>query len=119
MARTQTSTLLKRICQLPLLDPSQRKELDERLQPQFTELDGLCNELLRRGWMTRYQIQQCLANRQAELTVGPYGLLEKLGEGGNGQVFKARHQRLNRVVALKVVRPELLADPEVVQRFYR
>jgi serine/threonine-protein kinase len=50
---------------------------------------------------------------------GPYLLLEKLGEGGNGTVYKARHQAMKRVVALKVVRKELLGDAEVVGRFYR
>jgi serine/threonine-protein kinase len=52
--------------------------------------------------------------------MGPYRLLETLGEGGMGQVFKARHQRLNRLVALKVIRPErLLQNPEATRRFER
>jgi Protein kinase domain len=52
-------------------------------------------------------------------TIGPYLLLDRLGEGGNGQVFKARHQAMQRVVALKILREELLADAEAVGRFYR
>src|SRR5207248_1246395 len=40
-------------------------------------------------------------------------------EGGNGRVFKARHQNMDRVVALKVLRKDLLADNEAVGRFYR
>jgi serine/threonine protein kinase len=55
----------------------------------------------------------------AERIIGPYVVLEPLGQGGTGQVFKARHQRLDRIVALKVIRKELLSDPEVVSRFYR
>jgi serine/threonine protein kinase len=54
-----------------------------------------------------------------ERIIGPYVVLEPLGQGGTGQVFKARHQRLDRIVALKVIRKELLSDPEVVSRFYR
>ena len=42
-----------------------------------------------------------------------------LGEGGIGQVFKARHASLDRVVALKVLRSELVTDSETVGRFYR
>src|SRR5262249_30983225 len=53
------------------------------------------------------------------LLLGPYLILDRLGEGGAGQVFKARHQKMNRIIALKVIRPELLADQEVVARFYR
>src|SRR5262249_16732548 len=42
-----------------------------------------------------------------------------LGEGGTGQVFLARQQRVGKTVALKVIRSELVADAEIVQRFYR
>ena len=48
-----------------------------------------------------------------------YEILEPLGEGGMGRVFKARHGRLNRVVALKVIRTEQLANPQAVHRFQR
>jgi serine/threonine protein kinase len=48
-----------------------------------------------------------------------YDVLGPLGEGGMGQVFKARHRRLNRVVAVKVIRPEQLANPNAVRRFHR
>jgi len=51
--------------------------------------------------------------------LGPYRLLQCLGEGGAGRVFKARHRRMNRTVAVKVIHKELLGDAEVVGRFYR
>jgi eukaryotic-like serine/threonine-protein kinase len=60
-----------------------------------------------------------MQGRGAELMLGPYLLLERLGEGGAGQVFKARHQKMNREAAIKLIRKELLADAEVVGRFYR
>jgi serine/threonine-protein kinase len=51
--------------------------------------------------------------------IGPYILLERLGEGGAGQVYKARHHKMDRLAAVKVIRPELLTDDEMVRRFYR
>src|SRR5262249_46081953 len=76
-------------------------------------------ELVERGWLTPHQVNQLFLGRAAELVLASYVVLERLGQGGTGQVFKARHQGLRRVVALKVIRRELLTDPEVVSRFYR
>jgi serine/threonine protein kinase len=48
---------------------------------------------------------------------GRYEILELLGEGGMGAVYKALDQELDRVVALKMIRPELSSHPEVLRRF--
>ncbi len=46
-----------------------------------------------------------------------YEILRLLGEGGMGAVYKAKDTELDRVIALKVIRPELASNPEILQRF--
>jgi eukaryotic-like serine/threonine-protein kinase len=63
-----------------------------------------------KGWAgVLLELGSVLANR--------YEILEIIGEGGMGAVYKARDLHLEREVALKVIRPELASDPEILQRF--
>src|SRR5262249_17461492 len=103
-----------------LIGPAQLSELmAAELQGRLPDARALGKELLRRGWLTAYQVNRLLQGRSDELVLGPYLLMERLGEGGAGQVFKAWHRRMKRVVALKVIRRQLLVEPEVVSRFCR
>jgi serine/threonine protein kinase len=102
-----------------LLAPEQQQELDRDLLPNCADLKGLANELLRRGWLTPFQLNKLAAGRSGELILGPYVLQSLLGEGAMGKVFKAEHRRLKRPAALKVIRPEHLAAPGAVDQFHR
>jgi eukaryotic-like serine/threonine-protein kinase len=89
------------------------------LLPRFTDVRALARELVRGEWLTPYQVNQLFLGRADDLVMGPYLLLERLGEGGMGEVFKARHRKMNRVVALKVIRREKLGNLEATRRFFR
>jgi serine/threonine protein kinase len=50
-------------------------------------------------------------------TVAQYQILEKLGAGGMGEIYKAQDTRLNRLVAIKVLPTERSSDPDRRKRF--
>ena len=113
---TSAAELLDTLQRYQLLSPEQ---IDEIIRDQHSEACELVRDLLERGWLTTYQRDQLLLGRGKDLRMGRYLLLEFLGQGGTGQVLKVLDQTEKRVVALKTIRPDLLAEPEIVQRFYR
>ncbi|MCA9220815.1 MAG: serine/threonine protein kinase, partial [Planctomycetales bacterium] len=60
-----------------------------------------------------------LSGSRDPLRLGEYTVVDRLGGGGMGQVFKAVHRRLERVVALKIIAPSILKDERAVKRFER
>jgi serine/threonine protein kinase len=60
---------------------------------------------------------QASADRPLPQCLGQYELLEPIGCGSTGRVFKARHKHLDRTVAVKVLAPRTLPDAECVARF--
>ncbi|MBO0699238.1 MAG: serine/threonine protein kinase [Zavarzinella sp.] len=103
----------------PILGPEQFAELERTLAPAHPDAQELARHLIRLGWLTVYQAKKAVSGRCDELVVGPYVILDKLGEGGMGRVFKATQLSLNRLVALKVVRAQLLSNATALKRFRR
>jgi WD40 repeat protein/serine/threonine protein kinase len=118
MTIATVSDLVEVLRDSQLLDSVQWEELTLDL-PKAEDAGTLAQWLVQRGWLTAYQVERLLRHNGQGLTLGPYRLLEPLGEGARGQVFKALHRRLQRIVALRVIHQERLAqDPDAVRRFH-
>jgi serine/threonine-protein kinase len=75
--------------------------------------------LVAAGLLTRFQAAQLLAGRVGGYFLGQYRILDHIGQGGMGRVFKAEHRTLNRLVAIKVLASRLLKTARAQELFLR
>lgn len=75
--------------------------------------------LIKQGLLTPFQVAEIDAGRRGSLVLGNYVVLDRIGAGGMGLVLKARHCRMDRLVALKVLPTSVTASPERLARFQR
>lgn len=76
-------------------------------------------DLVARDKLTPYQAEVIGRGESASLRYGEYVVEDLLGEGGMGRVFKARHLRMRRVVALKILSLGAKSSADAVSRFQR
>lgn len=86
-------------------------------QQRFGDARALAREFVRHGKLTEYQASVLQEGNTKGLVLGDYVVLEMIGQGSMGQVYKAVHRRMDRVVAIKVLPPEAMKSAEAVQRF--
>ena len=79
--------------------------------------EQLANRLVETHRLNAWQAKQLLDGR-TKFNLGPYRIVDSIGQGGMGQVFKAEHEKFGRVVAVKVL-PRDKSTPEAVANFTR
>jgi formylglycine-generating enzyme required for sulfatase activity/tRNA A-37 threonylcarbamoyl transferase component Bud32 len=102
-----------------LLEPAKLEDVTLHLLPQYPSASTLGEQLIAQGALTSYQVESLLDDRGQELLLGPYIVLDCLGKGGMGAVYKARHTELDRVAAVKVIRGDYLGSAGATERFKR
>jgi eukaryotic-like serine/threonine-protein kinase len=117
MTRTSLQSFVDLLRECRFLGVEQLSEVTEHLLSRCTDARSLARALMRRGWLTVYQTNRLFSSGVADLVWGDYQILDRLGEGGNGRVHKARHIPTGRLVALKTLSGELETRPEVVAQF--
>jgi hypothetical protein len=83
------------------------------------EAADLAREMFRQGKLTRFQAQAFYQGKTRGLVLGSYVVLDKIGKGGMGQVYKAEHRLMKRTVALKMLPSEVTRSEQAVKRFHR
>ncbi len=79
----------------------------------------LARALVQRGLLTKFQAERLLIGRTAGYHLGQYLILDQIGRGGMGRVFKAEHRTMGRIVALKVLAPDTLQSERAHALFQR
>lgn len=102
-----------------LLDPARFELLHRDILPHCDHWNILSQELVYRGWLTPFQMSKIMRGKTADLFLGSYVLVEPVGEGAMGVIYKARHWKFDTTVAVKVIRSRRSRDPAAVARFFR
>jgi serine/threonine-protein kinase len=120
MTIVNSGALIHALRQYQLLSQRQLAEVVAHAHARNPDVRQIAKTLIQRGWFTVYQMNQLLAGRGAALTLGPYQILDRLGKGGQSEVYKARHLDNDWTVALKVIRSDyLLQTSEGIAHFLR
>jgi serine/threonine protein kinase len=112
-----TRKLLERLTEAGVLNRDSAAPFLDRAD--LTDPRDMAREIVDQGLATSFQCLAVLHDEPMPLVLGEYVLLDQLGEGGMGIVYDARHVRMDRRVAIKVLPRELTRSPDAVERFQR
>ncbi|MDP6443702.1 MAG: protein kinase [Pirellulaceae bacterium] len=114
-------SLLERAASHGLLSADDLEQFASEVSDDGAEesTEELADRLIRLGILSSFQATELCKQNPDPLQLGEYLLVDRIGRGGMGDVFRAKHQKLDRVVALKVLPPEFSHRRTAVERFER
>ncbi|HIQ20257.1 MAG TPA: serine/threonine protein kinase [Planctomycetes bacterium] len=112
---------VKNLVRSHLFSPEEAVSLLERVPGDQSDQDAraLADQLVEAGRLTSFQASMLYEGRTRGLVLGEYTLLDRIGSGGMGEVFRARHRTMERVVAIKALRRGASDSPSLMKRFQR
>ncbi len=115
------SDLLPLIRQSGLLSDRQFEDISGKIGSGEYPRDSsaLAERLVTEQVLTEFQASRLLRNRANGFVFGRYVILDRLGEGSKGRVFKVQHKLMGRVVALKIIAPHIASRASTIARFCR
>lgn len=87
--------------------------------PDSPRAKSLARHLVNKGLLTRFQAQHLLAGHSGGFFLGQYRILDLIGRGGMGKVYKAEHTTMQRLVALKVLAADVTRTDRSRELFRR
>ncbi len=121
MSQLNTKQFLRELTENGLLSEADVRAFLEGLPPEKRDAgpQALAREMVRRRMLTSYQAARVCQGRARGLVLGNYVLLDQIGQGGMGEVFKAEHRRMKRLVALKILPQSAMQSDRSIRRFQR
>ena len=126
IAQRHRSKLLRELILLDVYyrDRAGEQPSKEEYEAKYSDTEGVVTNIFHGADTVAFgESEQAPASLEPATQLGDYELLEELGRGGMGVVFRARHKRADRIVALKVIRDDQLGAmsddrrKQIVERF--
>lgn len=121
MARTDLVNFVELVIRSGLMEREELRALIKSLPTaeRPTSAAALARLLINRQRLTPYQASRLLAGDTRPLVLNNLVILDKIGEGGMGEVYLAEQRRMKRRVALKILPPAAVQNEKLLRRFYR
>jgi eukaryotic-like serine/threonine-protein kinase len=117
MPEIEVESLIDQLMMLGLI--SREQHFDARVEAEDDSGEALIRVLMRKGWLTSWQLERLKKGDPSGFFFGNYRTLFHLAEGTFARVYRGQHNETGSPVAIKVLRQRYVSIPEAVMRFHK